>query len=63
MEEVVKREIGNPTTVEVTQSTGGKSDKRVYLKKKAIKYGFGENNTIINRWVEEWQQTGKVSYS
>ena len=38
------------------------SDKRIYLKKKAVQHGFGEDHTVIDRWMEEWQRTGKVSY-
>ena len=68
---VVKRELGNGLPRNIIQrqwrernpQEAKESDKRVYLKKKAVQYGFGENNVIIDRWMEEWQQTGKVSYS
>ena len=59
---IAKRELGNGAGYAIHRRQ--KKVIRVYLKKKkAVEYGFGESNTIIDRWMEEWQQIGKVSYS
>lgn len=37
-------------------------EKRFYLRKKAVQYGFGKDEKVVDRWMEEWKRTGKVSY-